>query len=580
MKRTAVVFALTILSMAIFLPFSIGIQSANAQTSNYSITQVDHKVEVLYSGHVVISDTITVSGQLPDSFLIGFPYKYSAYILKGTAYDSNYKILPMTLGVQMQSQSGFYGASINIPSGSSQVFTIVFILSNGVLTTTNNGYKLDFPAYPSFVTTVSQCNVNVDLPTGTTIIGIDKTDGAVNSTTYQKNNLPPFTYSPATATFSAVYGYIQEVNIPTLNRQVNISPSGAITCTDNYKIINNSTSSISSFIFNLPATATNVVGRDQFSRSLSVTIQTSSSITRAANVSLILPINQGESSLLTVEYTLPSVAPQQSGHFVLNLDLFPYFDYYIDSASVTVTPPEGAQIVTPQLSSIGSSADLTRNVYQEAVSINKEGVSYLDSIIPAEDVLPITFNYNPLWIAFHPTSYMWAIALVGSVVVALYSRPKTKAPKTIIVPKMTTVGLNPENIKTFTDAYEEKNHIMSEIRSLDARAQRGRIPRRRYKVQRQSLELRLNYLNQTINDIRETLRNAGGSYSESIRQLESAEVDLNEIELSIKTMETRHEIGELPLEAYRKQLTDLERRKTKIENTISGLLLRFRGEAR
>ena len=58
------------------------------------------------------------------------------------------------------------------------------------------------------------------------------------------------------------------------------------------------------------------------------------------------------------------------------------------------------------------------------------------------------------------------------------------------------------------------------------------------------------------------------------------EVDLNEIELSIKTMETRHEIGELPLEAYRKQLTDLERRKNKIENTISGLLLRLRGEAR
>jgi hypothetical protein len=578
-KKTAVVFALTILSMAVFLPFSIAIQSANAQTSSYSITQVDHKVEVLYSGNVVISDTITVSGQLPESFLIGVPYKYSAYILKSTAYDSNYKVLPVTLGVQMQSQSNFYGASINIPSGSSPVFTIVFILSNGVLTPTGNGYQLDFPAYPSFVTTVSQCNVNLDLPTGTTIIGIDKTDGAVNSTSYQKNNLPALTYSPATATFSAVYGSIQKVNIPTLNRQVTLSPSGAITCTDTYKIISNSTSSISFFIFNLPATATNVVGRDQFSRSLSVILERSST-TLTSNVSLILPINQGESSVLIFEYNLPSIVTQQSGHFILNLDIFPFFDYYINSASVTVTPPEGAQIVTPLLSSIGSSADLTRNVYQESVSINKEGVSYIDSIIPAEDVLPITFNYNSLWIAFHPTFYMWAIALAGSVVVALYSRPKIKASKTIIVPKMTTVGLKPESIKTFTDAYEEKNHIMSEIRSLDSRAQRGRIPRRRYKVQRQSLELRLTYLNQTISDIRETLRNVGGSYSESIRQLESAEVDLNEVELSIKTMETRHEIGELPIEAYRKQLTDLERRKTKIENTISGLLLRLRGEAR
>ena len=576
MKRTAVVFALTILSLAIFLPFSIAIQSANAQTSSYSITQVDHKVEVLYSGHVVISDTITVSGQVPDSFLIGFPYKYSAYILKGTAYDSDYNLLPMTLGVQLQGQSGFYGASISFPSGSSpQVFTVVFILSNGVLTTTSTGFQLDFPAYPSFVTTASTCNVNLALPTGTSIVGIDKSDGAVNSTTYQKNNLPAFTYSPALATFSSASGYIQEVDIPTLNRQININPSGAITCTDTYKIINNSTSSISSFIINLPRNASNVVGKDQFSRGLSVTIQESNSVTIAANVSLILAMNSGESSILTVDYTLPSMSPQQSGHFVLNLDLFPYLDYYVDYASVTITPPEGAQIVTPRLSSIGPSADVTRNVYQETLSINKEGVSYIDSIIPSEDVLPITFNYNPLWIAFHPTSYMWAIAIAGSVVVALFIRPKAKAPQRIIVPKM-TVGLSPENIKAFTDSYEEKNHIISEIRSLEARAQRGRIPRRRYKVQRRSLELRLNSLNQTITDVREMLRNAGGSYSESIRQLEIAEVEFNEVELSIKTIETRHKIGELPLEAYRKQLTDLERRKTKVENTINGLLLRLR----
>lgn len=576
MKRTAVVFALTILSLAIFLPFSIAIQSANAQTSSYSITQVDHKVEVLYSGHVVISDTITVSGQVPGSFLIGFPYKYSAYILKGTAYDSDYNLLPMTLGVQLQGQNGFYGASISFPSGSSsQVFTVVFILSNGVLTTTSTGFQLDFPAYPSFVTTASTCNVNLALPTGTSIVGIDKSDGAVNSTTYQKNNLPAFTYSPALATFSSASGYIQEVDIPTLNRQININPSGAITCTDTYKIINNSTSSISSFIINLPRNASNVVGKDQFSRGLSVTIQESNSVTIAANVSLILAMNSGESSILTVDYTLPSMSPQQSGHFVLNLDLFPYLDYYVDYASVTITPPEGAQIVTPRLSSIGPSADVTRNVYQETLSINKEGVSYIDSIIPSEDVLPITFNYNPLWIAFHPTSYMWAIAIAGSVVVALFIRPKAKAPQRIIVPKM-TVGLSPENIKAFTDSYEEKNHIISEIRSLEARAQRGRIPRRRYKVQRRSLELRLNSLNQTITDVREMLRNAGGSYSESIRQLEIAEVEFNEVELSIKTIETRHEIGELPLEAYRKQLTDLERRKTKVENTINGLLLRLR----
>jgi hypothetical protein len=580
MKKTAVILALTIFSLAIFLPFTLNTQAANAQATSYSIQQVDQTVQVLYSGQVVISDKITLSGTLPSNFQIGLPFKYGSYLLKGIAYDSNYQVLPVALGVQLQDQSGFYGISVNLPSGTSNSFTVDLILSNGVLTPTSTGYNLDFPGYPGLTQVASDCNVTITLPSGATMVGISKSDGIVNATNYDTPNLAPFTYSPAIATFSADSGTIQQVTIPNLTRQVGISPSGTITCTDTYKIVNNSTNAISSFLINMPLTASNIVARDQFGRVLTVTVQQQNSQVLVENVTLAAAANEGETSLLTLDYSLPGISPAQFAKYVLTFDLFPYFNYYIDSASVTISPPEGATIVTPQLSVLSPGESLTRNAFSESLTITKTGVSFIDSVIPSEELASVTFNYNPLWIAFRPTSWMFAIVFVGLVIVGIWKLPRTKTstPRTKAAKMIPGQALNSQSINDFVDAYEEKNKITREISSLEAKAEHGRIPRRRYKVQRKSLELRLDALNQTIAQLKETMRSAGGSYADSIRQIETAEVELNEVEMSIRNAGVRHETGELSMEAYRKQLSDLEKRQKKVETTLNSLLLRLRGE--
>jgi hypothetical protein len=471
---------------------------------------------------------------------------------------------------------------VSLPSGTSSTFTVIFILSNAVLTPISTGYNLDFPAYFGFVQGVVDYNATLTLPSDATVSGIDKPDGVVNASSFETQNLAAFTYSPATATISASSGSIQEVDIQALNRQINVSPSGAITSTDTYKIANNSTGSIATFLINLPLNATNLVARDQFGRVLTTVVQQSNSLVFVQNVTLAVAMGVGESSSLTLDYALPSISPAQFARYVLSLDLFPYFNYYVDSASITITPPEGATIVAPALSQIGPSGDLTRDAFQETITINREGVSYIDSIIPSDDVVPVTFDFNPLWIAFRPTSWTWAIVMVGVVIAAIWTRPRTKTKSPRIEVAKVTAGsvLNAEHIHDFTDAYEEKSKITQEMRALDARAQHGRIPRRRYKVQRQTLELRLETLSQNIRKIKEILSNSGGSYADIVRQLENAEVELNEIELSIQNMEVRHETGEISMDAYKKQLTDLERRKNKAEATVNGLLLRLRGEIR
>jgi hypothetical protein len=578
-KRITAIFALTIFSLAVILPFSLSISTVSAQDAGYSIQHVNHQVEVMYSGHVVISDTIQVTGQLTGSFLIGFPYKYGAHILKVVAYAAN-NPLPISLGVPFEDKSGFYAVNINFSQASPQVFTVIFILSNDLVSydSTTQRFSVDFPAYPSFVKEAASVNVTLVVPSGATDVTVTKNDGTVATATFIKNNLAAFTYSPATAAFLPG-GSLNIIGITKLDRKITISPAGDVASSDSYRIVNNSPSSLGSIEISLPFAASNIVSRDEFGRTLTSQVLSSSASAKLLNVTFTSTLNSGKSTLVTTEYTLPRVSPEHATSFALNFDLFPPLNCYIDEASVTIVPPEGAQFLTPQFSSIDPSLSLSREIFQETLSINRQGVSYIDDVYPSENVSQITYDYNPLWLSFRPTIWIWALTAVGCTIVAFLKRPKTSAPPRIVVPKL-SVDLSPDHVRAFTEAYEEKNRIASELTLLEIRAQKGKIPRRRYKVQRRTLEVRFDALSKDISELKALFRSAGGNYASLIRQLDVAETELNEVETNIRSVEARHRRGELSLEEYKKFLADYQRRKEKAETAINGILLRLREEIR
>ena len=578
MKRTTAVIVLLVFSLAALLPFSLNTQTVSAQDGNYSIQRVDHQIEVLHSGHVIIRDTIHLSGQLTGDFSIGFPHKYASYVLKGIAYDDN-NVYPVSLGMQLADRSGFYAAKISFPQAAPQVFTVVFILSNSLLTpdATMSVFSLDFPAYPSLTKDAATCNVNLVLPGEVGNINVTKDDGNVETTNFSKENLSAFTYSPAKATFALSAGSLQKISIKELNSRVEISPVGDIKVSESYRIANNSTESLSSFEIGLSRDASTVSVKDEFGRVLNTSALTSSSTTRFLNVTFISLLNSGDSTLLSAEYSLPSVSSEQTNRFTLNFALFPDFNYYVDEATVTFIPPEGARFLSPQLSSVDPSSSLIREIFQETLTISREGVSYIDNVVPSESTLQIIYDYNPLWLSFRPTLWMWTLAVVGSIILVVWRRPKTSVPLRIAAPKA-LVGLSPDHVRAFTEAYNEKSRITSESKSLEERAQKGKIPRRRYKVQRRTLEVRSDTLSKNIAALKKTFRSAGGIYADLIRQLDLAEIEIVEVETNIRTVEVRHGRGELPLEAYKKQLAEYQRRMEKAEATINGILLRLREE--
>jgi hypothetical protein len=580
-KRVAVVVVLLVLLVAVLLPFSLITQTVSAQASSYTIQRVDHEVEVMYSGHVIIRDTIHISGQLTGDFLIGFPYKYGVAVLKGMAYDADNNVFPLSLGVQLTNGTGFYGAKISFSHAAPQVFTVVFILSNSLLTQdANTGvFSLDFPAYPSFVTGVGSCHVDILLPETPTTITITKNDGEVSTTSFVKDNLPAFTYSPAVASFSLTSGSLQIINIKELDRQITISPAGDVAASDSYRITNNLSASLGSLEIGLPLGASSIVVRDEFGRTLTTDLLSSSGSTSMVNVTLVSAIASGASTQLTADYSLSSVSSAQAPYFTLNFNLFPDFDYYVDTATVTFAFPEGARLLSPQLSSIGFSSSLTREIFQETLSISRDGVSKIDYVVPSENVLQIAYGYNPLWLSFRPTLWVWALAIVGCVVVAVWRRPRAPEPLRIAAPEASIV-LSPDHVRSFTEAYDDKSRLTSELKTLEARAQKGRIPRRRYKVQKRTLEMRLETISKNIAELKKIFRSAGGNYANLVRQLDVAETELEEAETEIRTIEIRYRKGEFPLETYKKSLAAHERQKEKAEASINGILLRIREEIR
>ena len=599
-KRTnAILLIITFLLLAI-LPIAFPSGTVSGQTNGYNIEKVDHQIQIMFSGHVVVIDTIHISGQITDSFMIGLPYKYSADVLNGIAYDDSH-IYQMNLGVQLGDHSGFYGATVDFNGNSPSVFTVAFVLSNRLITEQGSGVSsLDFPAYPSLTKDVGTCNVTITFPSSPTTITVTKDDGIVKDAVFTKTNLPAYTYSPATASFQVPTGTLQLTTISSLNRQISIDPTGKVTASDSYRIINNSTALMSSFVITLPPEATNIVVRDQ-SRTLATNIAGSASGNiLLANATLVTFLSGGQSTVLIAQYDLPSAKLQGSNFILSDFKLFPEFVYYVNQATITITPPEGATIVNPQISELDSSSTLTRQTYQDILTVTKDGLSYLDYIVPQQNSIQLSFDYNPAWVAFRPTFWASFLAVVGCLAVVLIRRRKPKeetyADKTERLSSLESaqttsiqikgseakVGqhISADNIREFIDAYADKKQLNSELKSMDSKAQKGKIPRRQYKVQRSAIEIRLENINRNIERTKQTFRASTGSYADLVKQLDLAEADLVEAEENIKNLESQQSTGEISLEVFKRNIGDYQKQRDKAESAINGILLRLREKIR
>jgi hypothetical protein len=577
LEKKAVAF--TVLA-AVVLIFALNVVYVlDVRAEAYAVDWVNHRVEVLYNGYIFINDTFKISGIVPDSFLMGFPYQYGSHVLRCVAYNPSNPAQKYNVAVDvpLENYVGFFGVNVSLtPKPEDGIFTVGFVLSNSLLrqdAQNTSLYTLDFPAFPSLIVNASSCNASVILPSDAKYVS-----GTIAAFNYLTNEeLPRLTYQPSNVTFLLTTEGIQLFTVEEFKREVVIGGMGEIAVSDSYYIKNQSPKQITSVgVFLLP-NASNLAVKDEFGRKGGTTTLADAETNRY-EISLTLPVEIGKSTRFIVEYTLPKnyIQKSETDNAELSLKLFPYVNYYIEEAWVTFTLPEGAKITN--LSFENSSADMTygtiRDVFQEKITANKHGVFFLDSL-----TMKVAYRYNLLWLSFRPTLWAWALATFGCAVIAIWRRPKAPAVP-VAVPTVVAVKLSPEMIRSFVESYEEKRKTVTEMKSLETAVRKGRIPRRRYKVQRKTLETRLGTLNRNLDDLKLKLRSAGGKYADLMRQLEVAETEINEVEANIRSIEMRHRRGELTLEAYRRLLADYERRREKAETTVNGILIRLREEIR
>jgi hypothetical protein len=492
------------------------------------------------------------------------------------AFDANTTstTFPVIVNEPFQNRSGYYTLKVNFPSGMPQAIGVQVLFSNRLVFQQSENaslYTMIFPAFPSLTQTISTCNSSIILPSGAQYTG-----GSIGNTTYSEVNIPPLAYNVSTITFLTFDDGMQVFDVDALNRQVTISEFGDISCLDSYFITNKASNTITSVQVLLPSDAFDVTAQDQFGRTMgnpTLLILNGTRYDINLTSATARPLDFNEPTQFTVAYHLPNEAyiERQDGanSYRFDMVLFQDIDYYVNATGVTFVMPEGADLQTIGVPSTVSYG-ITEDVFQERFTLSKGGVSLLDSFD-----FGISYTFNSLWSSFRPTTWAIFLSIIGCFAILVIRRPRALTAPSV---PTTATRLRPEYLRSFLSSYEEKMKIMDETDSLEERARKGRIQRQRYKIQRKTLETRLDSLSRSLAEYKENLRAAGGHYASLMRELEVTEIELNEVETNLKSIEARHGRGELSLEGYRKLFGDYQRRKEKVETTIDGILLRLREE--
>jgi hypothetical protein len=590
-KRALAITIIVFLGLLVS-PLFLSSNFASAQTG-YSIVNVGHEVNVLYSGNIVIIDTIRVSGNLPDQFVVGYPQKYDQYVLKAFAFNLNHEF-PVSLNAST-GQPGIFGALVTLNSPAEDNFEFVLVLSNALITQNHDSFNIDFPLYPALPQEAGLCVVNVKTPSDTVNFTAVSNGQAVsskpletNSKTVQisKANMPAYTNAPATASFSLPNRVLLPCNINSLDRVVTVSPVGVVTNVDSYRITNISPEPLTTFQFNVPLGSTNIQVYDDSGRAETInTISIPGTYTNV-NVSVISPIITGQSLSMSVQYnSLP--AENIGSKYQAIISQFPYLDYYVASGTLKFSPPQGASIAGTNQVGFDQISKVANQNFQDTLTLNRQEITFADTRLLSLNSVSIFYEYNPVWSSLNATIAAFIISVVACIAIFLLmkrqevqqSLPHIKSE----VKKVENAQPRrkvPEEIGNINDFYEERAEVRSEMKVLEDRVQRNKIPRRQYKMQHETLEHRDEKLTQKIEESKEFFRNAGSNYPDLVRQLDSAEEKLTEANENLSKLELQKSRGEIPLETYRTSVNDYQRQKDKAQNSMHGILLRLREKAR
>ncbi len=557
------------------------------QTASDSMdVQVDHKVQIQNGGLIVVNDNVKLSAKNDQtitlsSFRLGFPYIYQQNLDYVYAHDSSNTQLKINPDVGLE-KIGFYGVEVelNVENGKDYEFTIVFVFSNLITSSPKEAEQISFnatfPAYPSLRQNASTINLTITLPTNVRFVNSPSTEkgisftnttlGTVQIFNYTKSDLAAFTYEPFWLEFEGSSRDFIVIEAKEIKRDITVDSLKHVLISDSYEIIPKA--GLSELKIQLLQDAFEVSAWDEFENPFKKeklkmeqgNATTPTNVTLTFSPSLIL--NESAKFRLTYQVPWENIISQSDWqNYRIAFSSLDNFNWTIRKLVVTLTLPEGAEFTsTPDLGVV------QKNVFQETMNFAYYNVTPFQNL--SQEAI---YEYIIFWSSFRPTLWVGTAVAILSVLALLWRAPRPAAP-------IPTIPVRPEELKSYVDAYEQKRRSLRELETLEERARKRKIPRRRYKVRKRALESRLSVLSKDLARLREKLQIASPKYADMMRQIEIAEAEMEGIEAGIRRTETRYRRGEISTAAYHKLLEDYYRRRERARTTIDGVLIRLREE--
>jgi len=340
-----------------------------------------------------------------------------------------------------------------------------------------------------------------------------------------------------------------------VNREIILDQSGNLLVTNDYTVFNDEFWT-ETLLIGVPENAYDFEIRDEMG-----TLENSVE-DNMMTVNLRDALETDETETLFLMFNLPwsdYVTVENGNDYTLSSTFYEEFNTTIGALTVTIVLPDGAQFQTAT---------------QTPDTVEKDGPEKItfdfSDVEPSDDLtFQINYEYSVFWASFYPTIWVAIIAVIAAVLFFVRGGVSTTV-------STSPVELPAKDFKTFVDTYEEKMSLKSEISALETRLQKGRIPRRKYKVRKKMLEGRLTKTNRSLSSLCASIREAGSDYARLISQLEVAETRLENVEKDMQRVNIRYNRKEISKRAYEKLVEEYQNRIEDAESTIDGVLLRLR----
>jgi hypothetical protein len=359
----------------------------------------------------------------------------------------------------------------------------------------------------------------------------------------------------------------QSVLTVSAGRLIQIFPTGTLQVTDSYNVTNLGPT-LSTVAFKVPKGVSSITENYVLGVEIDQPEKASTPTSNPDGTSTVTftpsfgAVQFNQSFKAKIAYTLSPntyISTNSLGIFTMNFALFNNVQFYAPTLQTKIVTPSGFRLNS-----------LTGQVPQ----ISGNQISLLASpVTPISSLgFSMTYQLDPFWASLSPLTWVGLVeAALAAGVLAVLSRP---GPEGVIS------GAPSQLITKFVELYDEKSSMRLESDKMEEDLARGALNRYDYKQRRRMLDRRMTEIDRALAPVEEQLSAAQGRYSDMIKRIERAEVELNVIKTTSADLRNQNRSGKISRDLYESLNADLIRRKQKAEQTIDTVIINLREEIR